>query len=191
MFEPYYPEPYSDFSDPANAAAYELALAGVKERFGASYPLTIAGEAVETDATIESVDPSDPSQVVGVSASAGVAEAERALDAAWAAYETWSRESAEFRARLGVRLAHIMRAQKYELAAIQTFEAGKNWVEAEADVAEAIDFVEFYARQAMRLAEPIPVVHWPGEENESHFVPIGAGVAIPPRQLPTSWHWPG
>jgi len=184
MFEPYRPEPYSDFAVPANKAAYELALAGVSERFGASYPLTINGETVETGDSIESLNPSKPDEVIGVSASAGIEEAERALEAAWGAFGGWSAQTAEFRARIGMRLAAIMRSQKYELAAIQTFEAGKNWTEAEADVAEAIDFVDYYARQAIRLAEPVEVTYWPGEENESHLVPIGAGVAIPPWNFP-------
>ena len=184
MFEPYRPEPYSDFTVPANKAAYELALAGVSERFGASYPLTINGEAVETGNSIDSLNPSKPDEVIGTSASAGVEEAEQALEAAWAAFGSWSRQTAEFRARIGMRLVAIMRSQKYELAAIQTFEACKNWTEAEADVAEAIDFVDYYARQAIRLAEPVEVTYWPGEENESHLVPIGAGVAIPPWNFP-------
>ncbi len=184
LFEPYYPEAYSDFTVPANKAAYELALAGISARFGDSYPLVIGGEAVETSSTIESLNPSQPNELIGVSASAGEGEAERALDAAWAAYASWSRKSAEFRARIGVRLAAIMRAHKYELAAIQTFEAGKSWTEAEADVAEGIDFVDYYARQAIRLSEPVEVLPWPGEENESHLIPIGAGVAIPPWNFP-------
>jgi 1-pyrroline-5-carboxylate dehydrogenase len=83
-----------------------------------------------------------------------------------------------------VKLAEIMRHHKYELAAIETFEAGKNWLEAEADVAEAIDFVDYYARQAVRLAEPLPVVPVSGEENDSHLIPMGAGVAIPPWNFP-------
>jgi 1-pyrroline-5-carboxylate dehydrogenase len=184
MFEPYRPEPYSDFTDPAVKAAYELALAGIESRFGASYPLVIGGESITTGASIESVNPSDPEQVVGVSASAGVAEAQQALDAAWDAFASWSRKPADFRARIGMRLAEIMRRNKFELAAIQTFEAGKNWAEAEADVAEAIDFVDYYARQAIRLAEPVPTTYWPGEENESFLVPMGAGVAIPPWNFP-------
>ena len=184
MFEPYYPEPYSDFTVPASKAAYELALAGVSERFGASHPLIIGGEAVETGSKIESINPSKPEEVVGVTSSAGIEEAGRALQAASVAFASWSVVSAEFRARLGVRLAAIMRAHKYELAAIQTFEAGKNWTEAEGDVAEAIDFVEYYARQAVRLSAPVEVVHWPGEENESHLIPMGAGVAIPPWNFP-------
>ncbi len=184
MFEPYYPEPYSDFTVPANKTAYELALAGVSERFGAAYPLIIGGEPVTTDAQIGSVNPSRPEEVVGLSAAAGLSEADAALDAAWGAFGPWSAMPAEARARLGVRLAAIMRSHKYELAALQTFEAGKNWLEAEADVAEAIDFVEYYARQAVRLAAPIEVIHWPGEENESHLIPMGAGVVIPPWNFP-------
>jgi 1-pyrroline-5-carboxylate dehydrogenase len=184
MFSPYFPEPYSDFSDPAKKAAYELALAGVAERFGASYHLTIGGEAVETGATITSVNPARPDEVVGAVAAAGIDEAGQALGAAWDAFPAWASWSAVDRARCGVKLAEIMRHHKYELAAIETFEAGKNWLEAEADVAEAIDFVDYYARQAVRLAEPLPVVPVSGEENDSHLIPMGAGVAIPPWNFP-------
>jgi 1-pyrroline-5-carboxylate dehydrogenase len=185
MFEPYRPEPYSDFRDPAKKAAYELALAGVQERFGASYPLVVGGDAVETGDSIESVNPAMPGQVIGSISSAGTAEAEQALTAAWDAFPGWASWPAVDRARCGMKLAAIMRRNKYELAAIETLEAGKNWLEAEADVAEAIDFVDYYSRQAIRLAEPVPVTYWPGEENESHLIPMGAGVAIPP------WNFPG
>jgi 1-pyrroline-5-carboxylate dehydrogenase len=184
-FEPYRPEPYSDFTDPARKAAYDLALAGVRSRFGAEYGLVIDGEWSETGTTIESLNPARPAEVVGVVAAGGVAEAERALQAAWAAFPAWAARPAVERARIGVRLAAIMRRNKYELAAIETYEAGKNWLEAEADVAEAIDFVDYYARQAERLAEPLEIVPVPGEENESHLIPIGAGVVIPP------WNFPG
>lgn len=185
MFHPYFPEAYSDFTDPAKKAAYELALAGVRSRFGTGYGLVIDGEWVQTGTTISSLNPARPSEVVGTVAAGGVAEAERALQAAWAAFPGWAARPAVERARIGVRLAAIMRRNKYELAAIETLEAGKNWLEAEADVAEAIDFVEYYAHQAVRLAEPLEVVQIPGEENESHLIPIGAGVAIPP------WNFPG
>jgi len=184
MFPPYHPEPYSDFTEPAKRAAYELALAGVAERFGAAYPLVIGGDAVETDATITSVNPARPDEVIGTIASGGTGEAGEALAAAWEAFPRWASLPAVDRARHGVKLAAIMRRNKYELSAIETYEAGKNWLEAEADVAEAIDFVDYYARQAVRLAEPLPVVPWPGEENESHLIPMGAGVAIPPWNFP-------
>ncbi|MBI5157236.1 MAG: L-glutamate gamma-semialdehyde dehydrogenase [Acidimicrobiia bacterium] len=185
MFHPYFPEAYSDFTDPAKKAAYELALAGVRSRFGAAYGLVIDGEWLETGSSIASVNPARPAEVVGTVAAGGVAEAERALQAAWAAFPSWSSRPVEDRARIGVKLAAIMRRNKYELAAIETFEAGKNWLEAEADVAEAIDFVEYYARQAVRLAAPLDIVSVPGEENESHLIPMGAGVVIPP------WNFPG
>ena len=185
MFEPYYPEAYSDFTIPANKTAFELALAGVADRLGASYGLVIDGEVSQTGRTIDSVNPAKPAEVVGTIAAAGVAEAEQALQAAWAAFPAWAALDATKRARYGVKLAAIMRRHKYELAAIETWEAGKNWLEAEADVAEAIDFVDYYARQAIRLARPVRTVHWKGEDNESHLQPIGAGVVIPP------WNFPG
>lgn len=185
MFEPFVPEPYSDFTDPAKRAAYELALAGVRSRFGATYGLTIGGETFTTGTTITSVNPANPSEVVGLVAAGGVAEAERALQAAWAAYPSWAARSPIERARIGMKLAAIMRRNKFELAAIETYEAGKNWGEAEADVAEAIDFVEYYAHQTVRLAAPLETLPYPGEENETRLIPIGAGVVIPP------WNFPG
>ena len=185
MFETYHPEAYSDFTIAANKAAYELALAGIEQRFGASYGLVIDGESVTTGRTIDSVNPARPDQVVGTVAAAGVTEAERAMQAAVTAYPAWSAWDPVARARCGVKLAAIMRRNKYELAAIETWEAAKNWLEAEADVAEAIDFVEYYARQAVRLAGPVETVHHNGEENESHLIPIGVGVIIPP------WNFPG
>lgn len=184
MFEPYTPEPYSDFSEPAARAAYELALAGVGEQLGGSHPLIIGDERRETDASIVSVSPERPDRIVGSVAAAGPADAEAALAAAWEAYRAWSRRPAIDRARHGVRLAALMRARRFELAAWQTYEAGKNFAEAEADVAEAIDFCEYYAREAVRLDGPIDVVSFPGEENESHLIPMGAGVAIPPWNFP-------
>jgi 1-pyrroline-5-carboxylate dehydrogenase len=184
VFEPYAPLPYSDFNDPAKRAAYELALAGVGDRLGAGYGLVVGGEWVETGSTISSVNPARPDQVVGVIAAGDKDLAVAALDAAWSAFPGWSRLDAVTRARYGLKLAAIMRRHLYELAALQTYEAGKNWTEAEADVAEAIDFVEYYARQAVRFGEPLDVVQVPGEQNESHYVPLGAGVAIPPWNFP-------
>src|SRR3972149_2314945 len=125
---PYSPEPYSDFTDPAKKAAYELALAGVRARFGVSYGLVIDGEWLETGATITSVNPARPAEVVGVIAAGGVEEAERALRAAWAAFPGWAARSAGERGRIGVEVAAIMRRNKYELAAIETPEAGERRV---------------------------------------------------------------
>jgi 1-pyrroline-5-carboxylate dehydrogenase len=184
VFVPFVNEPYSDFTVAAGEAAYRLALAGVREQLGKHYPLVIGGEAVDTGRRIESVNPCRPAEVVGSAAGADAQLAERAVEAAWSAFSGWSQRSAEDRARHLVKLAALMREQKYELSAWETLEASKNWLEAEADVAEAIDFVEYYARQAVQLAGPIEVVGYPGEENESHLIPIGAGVVIPPWNFP-------
>ena len=184
MFPPFVNEPYSDFTVPANEATFRLALAGVREQFGVRYPLVIGEESVDSDRTIESVNPCRPAEIVGQVAGADARMAERAIEAAWSAFPGWSQRSAEDRGRHLVKLAALMRDRKYELSAWETFEASKNWSEAEADVAEAIDFVEYYARQAVRLAEPIEVVGYAGEENESHLIPIGAGVVIPPWNFP-------
>ncbi len=184
MFEPFAPEPYSDHGDSAVAAAYRAALDSVASRFGEHNPLIIGGNEVETGRSIESLNPSRPSEIVGTVAAAGAAEAEQVLAAAWDAFPSWSSLPAADRARYGMKLAELMRDRKYELASWQVFEAGKNWLEAEADVAEALDFCDYYAREAIRLADPVPVTHFAGEENESHLIPIGAGVVIPPWNFP-------
>lgn len=183
MFEPFVNEPYSDFSDPNNAAAYRAAIREVRDRF-THHPLVIGGKAVTTDRETESVNPGKPEEIVGTVSMANENAAQSALDAAWGAFPAWSRLEGADRARHLVKLAAILRSRKYELSAWETLEASKNWLEAEADVAEAIDFCEYYARQAVEMSKPLPVYSYPGEDNESHLIPIGAGVVIPPWNFP-------
>jgi len=181
LFEPYKIEPYSDFSKPEVVNAYKLALEGVRAQLGKDYPLVIGGERVCTDhGFITSVNPCNTQEVVGRSAKAKRKEIERAMNAAWNAYESWSRLDMEHRARTLIKLAAVMRRRKFELAAWETFEAAKNYAEAEADVAEAIDFCEYYARQALKLIGPLETHDYPGEENTSFLIPMGVGVVIPP-----------
>jgi len=182
--EPFRTEPYSDFTHPAPRAAYELALAGLRERLGGPVPVIIGGEAVATDEAIESVDPARPESVVGIAGSATPEVAERALDAAWRAFPGWSAVPATERAELVHRVGDLMARRKYELSAWMTYEAGKNWAEAEADTAEAIDFCRYYAHQALRMAEPVPTHDVPGETNDSFLIPLGAGVVVPPWNFP-------
>ncbi|MBA2666197.1 MAG: L-glutamate gamma-semialdehyde dehydrogenase [Trueperaceae bacterium] len=179
-FEPYRNEPFTDFADPAAAAAYRDALEEVRGRLGRRWPLVIGGERVETGRWLQSFDPCDPTVVVGEVAMAGPDEIERAMTAATAAYTTWSRWPMLSRARALVRLAAIMRRRKLEFCAWETFEAAKNWREADADVAEAIDFLEYYARESLALAAPLRTHAWPGEENITTLQPLGVGVVIPP-----------
>jgi 1-pyrroline-5-carboxylate dehydrogenase len=184
VLEPYRSLSYSDFSEPVPEAGYREALDKVGSELGVHAPLVIGGDRIVTDRVIRSVDPSRPDRVVGSASSATPEHAVAALAAAWDAYPAWSRRPAEERAALIHRVGDLIADRIYEFAAWQTFEAGKNWAEAEADVAEAIDFCRYYAHQALVMDEPVAVHAYPGEINESWLLPIGAGVVIPPWNFP-------
>jgi 1-pyrroline-5-carboxylate dehydrogenase len=151
---------------------------------GGPYPLVIGGQRVTTGAWIESRNPSQHDQIVGRVARAGPGEAERAVESARTAFASWSQVSAGERARIALRAATIMRQRRHELSATMVLEVGKNWVEADADTAEAIDFLEFYGRHAERLGRPQPLTPFRGTDNELHYLPLGVGVAIPPWNFP-------
>jgi 1-pyrroline-5-carboxylate dehydrogenase len=184
MLPPFANEPYTDFSDSANNAAYREALALVRRQLGRHRPLIIAGEKVESSQRIVSLNPAKPSEEVGSVAAAAPRHVDGALEAAWQAFPAWAARRAEDRADVLVKLAAELRRHKLELAAWETLEASKNWLEAEADVAEAIDFCEYYARQALEFAKPLPIHPYPGEVNQSWLQPLGAGVALPPWNFP-------
>jgi 1-pyrroline-5-carboxylate dehydrogenase len=177
-------EPCADFSVPANREAMKKALAQVRSAFGREYPLRIGSEWISTGDTLISRNPSNAMEVVGVHHRAGAALANRAVESARAAFPAWSRTPAEERVRLLLEAARILRARKMEFDAWLVYEAGKTWPEAEADVAEAIDFCEYYAREMLRLAGPQPVVQMPGELDEMLYIPLGVGVVIPPWNFP-------
>lgn len=179
-------EPFTDFSKPENAAAMEQALAEVRRQFGQVYPLIIDGEQIITNQKIASVNPAQPDEIVGYVASATVELADRAIEAANSRFAHWRKTPAEQRADYLFRAAAELRRRKFELAAWIVYEVSKSWVEADADIAESIDFCEFYAREMLRLAEPQPVHQLPGERDELHYVPLGAGVAIPPWNFPSA-----
>lgn len=186
--EPFRNEPIETFTSEEARVMMKRTLTEIKAQFGQEYPLVIAGERIFTGDFIDSLDPSDPSRVVGRMAKAGKEAAEAALEAAWKAFPAWKALSQEARSRVLLKAAHIMRQKKSELAAWMVFEVGKNWVEASADVAEAIDFLEYYARAALDFKGPeaIPVVPFPGEDNESFYIPLGAGVSISPWNFPVA-----
>lgn len=174
----------TDWSDGKNVAAMEAAIDKVASQLGRAYPLIIGGERVATAETRDSIDPGDSKTVVGKAASATSEHVERAFESAVEAGDRWRRTSPEVRARALLRTASLMRTRRYELAAWMVFEVSKTWVEADADVAEAIDFLEFYAREMMRLGGAQPVVASHGEEGELRYLPLGVGVVIPPWNFP-------
>ncbi|MDP9313771.1 MAG: L-glutamate gamma-semialdehyde dehydrogenase [Chloroflexota bacterium] len=184
MLTPFRNEPFTDFTIEANAQAYRTALGQVKEQLGRSYPLIIGGERIMTDNTAVSNNPARPQQIVGRFAEATVEHANRALVAASQAFESWRNVPVAERAGYLLKAAAIMRRRKVELSAWLTYEVSKSWVEADGDVAEAIDFCEYYAHQMLRLSGPQPVVPFPNENNELHYIPLGVGVVIPPWNFP-------
>ena len=160
------------------------ALATVRRELGREYGLLIGGKRVKTDRKFQSTNPSRPSEVVGVFQKAPPDMVESAVCAAETAFTTWSETPAEERVRLLLELSRVMQRRRLEMAAWMAFEVGKSWAEADADVAEAIDFCEFYAREALRLSGPQEVVEYPGEENSLYYIPLGIGLVIPPWNFP-------
>ncbi len=177
---PFTNEPIKTYHDPADVAAMQAALAAVKSQFGKKYPLIINGERIFTDKTIPSINPSNPSENVGDVSSASLEQATRAIEVAHERFESWKRTSAEERAGYLLRAAKLARERRFHYNALMVYEVGKSWIEADADTAEAIDFLEFYAREALRYGGPQPVVALPGEHNELRYIPLGVCVVIPP-----------
>jgi 1-pyrroline-5-carboxylate dehydrogenase len=182
---PFTNTPLTDFSNEENIRAQEEALRTVAAGFGKTYPLIIAGERRMTGETFASTNPANPSQTLAIFAKAGVAEANEAVEAAHKRFKTWQYTPAEERAGYLFAAAEKMRERRFVFNAIEVYEVGKSWVEADADVAEAIDFLEFYGREALRLAEKQPITPFPGEENALLYIPLGVGAIIPP------WNFPG
>src|SRR5579871_4267134 len=177
-------ESITDFSTPANRQAMEEALAQVRVQFGREYELLIGGEHVKTGDLLRSVNPSNLSEVVGVHHRATADLARRAVESAYAYFPTWAATSEEERIQKLMNVSAIIRRRKLEFDAWLVFEAGKTWPEADADVSEAIDFCEYYARQMLRFASPPPTEQMPGERDELVYLPLGAGVIIPPWNFP-------
>ncbi len=177
-------EPFIDFSNHENAHAMKEALVHVGDLLGHEYELVIGSERLRTSGKIESRNPAKPDQIVGIHQKAGAEHAEKAMQAALKAFERWKYAPVEERASLLLNAAEIIRTRKFEFCAWLTYEVGKNWAEADADVAETIDFLEFYAREALRLAKSTTPIQYPGEHNELLYIPLGVGAVIPPWNFP-------
>jgi 1-pyrroline-5-carboxylate dehydrogenase len=184
QLQPFLNEPYADFTQPRHAESMRAALAKVRSEFGLEYDLLIGGERRRSAAKLESLNPSKPSEVIGIHQKGSEQDARDAIEAAYAYFPIWSAVSAEQRAESVFRIASLIRQRKNEWNAWLVFEAGKTWAEAEGDVSEAIDFCEYYARAALKLAQPDPLVQLSGEHDEMFYLPLGVGVVIPPWNFP-------
>jgi len=189
MLTEYKNEPVTDFSDPKNVEAFQKAFETVKANYlGRTYPLIIGGKEVTTENSFDTVNPSRPKEVLASFQDAGVKEADLAIEAATEAFKTWQHIPAAERSRYLIKAAYEMRRRKHEFSAVMVLEAGKNWVEADADTAEAIDFLEYYAREILRIADstdtlyPSPL----GEQLDYEYIPLGVGAVIPPWNFPNA-----
>ena len=179
-------EPFTDYSDPANAEAMRAAIEKVRGELGREYPVVIGGEDIALDSKFHSINPANKAEVVGVfsEGDSDTSLVERAIDAASEAFKTWKYVSPAERADYLFRIADIMRERKHELSAWMVFEVAKTWAEADGDTAEAIDFCEFYGREMLRWSDEQPLTPYPGEDNKFEYIPLGVGAIIPPWNFP-------
>ncbi len=181
---PFSNEPFTDFTDAAIKRDMTEALQRVTGELGRDYDLIIGGKHVRAAQSFSSTNPARPAQVIGTHPEATVENAELAVQAALAAFAQWSRTSVEERAGLLLRAAKLIRERHLEFCAWLTVEVGKNWAEADADVGECLDFLEFYAREALKLASATTPIQLPGERNLLRYVPVGVSAVIPPWNFP-------
>ncbi len=184
MFTPFKNEPYVNFAEETPRHRMEEALARVGRELGKTYPVIIGGERIDRDKQTISRNPAKLSQIIGHVSDANEADVDHAVEVATEAFKTWSVTPPEVRARYLVKVAAILRRRIYEFSAWMVYESSKNWLEAYADAAEAIDFLEFYAREAIRWGAPHPTTFFSGEENEIRYCPLGVAAVISPWNFP-------
>ncbi len=175
---------YLDWSNPDNVQKQKEAIEFVKSNLGKEYPNYIGGKEIFTDKKTISYNPAHPSEVIGTFQKAGQEESEMAMQSADKAFQTWKYTSAEERANFLLKASEEMKKRRLEINAWMIIEAGKNFAEADADTCEGIDFLEFYAREAIRYSKMQPLTPWEGEKNEYFYVPLGVGICIPPWNFP-------
>ncbi len=186
MLEEFRNEPFTDFSRAEERSAFEAALNRVDRQKGAEIPVVVGGRRLRTGRLLENVNPSDRKEVLSRHHLADRKIALKAVEAADRAQPSWAALPARERASVLLRAAARMRAKKHDFSATMVLEIGKSWPEADVETAEAIDFLEFYAREMLRWGGEIPVTPFPGEFPETLYVPLGAGAVIPPWNFPNA-----
>ena len=182
----YQTEPLTDFSKPEWIQKYQEGLKIVESYMGKSYDLIIDGKRIKTERQLKSLNPANFKEIVGIVSQGSIEHADLAIQVALKSFETWKYVDAKVRADVLFKSAGILRKRKFEFAALMTKEAGKPWGEADADVAEAIDFLEYYGRQMLNLERIDDVVlsRRNLERNEYTYIPLGVGAIISPWNFP-------
>ena len=186
MLEQFRNEAFTDFSRAEERSAFEAALSRVDRQKGAEIPVVVGGRRLRTGRLLENTNPSDRSEVLSRHHLADRRIALKAVESAVKAQKSWAELPARERASVLLRAAARMRTRKHDFSATMVLEIGKSWPEADVETAEAIDFLEFYAREMLRWGGEIPVTPYPGEFPETLYVPLGAGAVIPPWNFPNA-----
>lgn len=183
---PYQMEALTDFTKLENQEKYVKALEKVEDYCGRHYDLIIDGKRIRTDKEMKSLNPANYHEVIGTISQASIPEVDLAMQAALDAFESWKHTNPKVRADVLFRSANIIRRRKFEFSALLTKEAGKPWTEADADTAEAIDFLEYYGRQMLSLnrIDDVILSRKDMERNEYRYIPLGVGVVITPWNFP-------
>jgi 1-pyrroline-5-carboxylate dehydrogenase len=184
---PFKNEPFTDFSIEENKQSMKIALAKVKKELGKKYPLVIGSKKLFTEDQTISINPGNVDEVVGSVSKGNKELAEKAMQEALITFETWKKVAPAERAEYLFKAANLMRQRKHEFSSYLVYESGKNWAEADADTAEAIDFLEFYAREMIRLSGTSihqPLTKIDGEDNQISYIPLGVGIVISPFNFP-------
>ncbi|HEX9080005.1 MAG TPA: proline dehydrogenase family protein, partial [Desulfuromonadaceae bacterium] len=181
---PFANEPAIDFTRSDQRAAFPREIAAARAHLGRDYPLFIGGRDVGTADLLPSINPARPSEVLGRVCQAGITETARAIEAARDAFPAWREVPPGERAAYLFRAARAFRERIFEFAAWQVLEIGKQWDQAHADVAEAIDFLEYYGREMIRLGEPRRLGRVPAELNQYLYEPRGPAAVIAPWNFP-------
>ncbi|HEY5973689.1 MAG TPA: bifunctional proline dehydrogenase/L-glutamate gamma-semialdehyde dehydrogenase, partial [Geobacteraceae bacterium] len=173
-----------DFTRADHRDAFPQQIALVRSQLGRTYSLYISGREVRTNDLIPTVNPNKPTEILGQICQAGTKEVGDAIAAAKAAFPAWRDTDPRTRAEYLLKAAQAARKRCFELSAWQVLEIGKQWDQAYADVTEAIDFLEYYAREMIRLGAPQRVGHAPGELNHYFYEPKGVAAVIAPWNFP-------
>jgi 1-pyrroline-5-carboxylate dehydrogenase len=178
-------EPNTDFTKVEEVKKLKEAIAAFRNELGKDYPVIINGEKIRTNDKLTSINPGKKDEVIGYVSKVNRKMAEQALEVATETFETWKRVSPEERAGYLFKAAEVMRKRRHELSAIMILEAGKNFEEADAEVSEAIDFLEYYGRAMIQLDEDTHhLKHVPDEKNQLKYIPLGVGFIVSPWNFP-------
>ena len=183
---PFQNSPFTDFSQEKNIKAQLTAIKKVSGELGQTYPLLIGKKRITRKETFSSVNPANPYEVIGYFAKASSMDVEVAITEAAGAFLVWKKTSAIERSGYLLAAADLLSERRFYFNAWLMYEAGKTWVEADADTAEAIDFLEFYAREIVRLDDSYALTPVAGEKNIISYIPLGVGVVIPPWNFPVA-----